>query len=140
MDCWPRFLLFLILAYSDIANAESVLYIAHIQSKYAGGGGCIEYFDVHWIGDKPITNIQIKFELNSETDEPLEEIIKINRLGTTNIDNDSPVSIEIARCFQNNASITIKEATAIASHKKINLLKSGLLEAGKVVSYPVLVP
>jgi hypothetical protein len=132
----PLILLFL-LFFPFLAEAQPVLYIAHIQSKYAGGGACLENFDIKWVGTEPISKIEIQFELGSPKDEPLTEVIKIDKLGITNMDNNTQVSIEMPRCFAKNASIIIQRAMGKQFGKEVDLIKSGQLEIGQVVRYPI---
>jgi len=129
--------LLILLFFPFLAKAQSVLYIAHIQSKYAGGGACSESFDIKWVGTEPISKIEIEFEVRSPEDEPLTEVIKLDKLGIANMDNNTQVSIEMPKCFAKNASIFIQRAMGQQSGKKVDLIKSGQLEIGQVVRYPI---
>jgi hypothetical protein len=122
-----------------LVEAQPTLSIAHVQSRYAGGGACSQTFDIYWYGEEPISNIQIRFELGpfGDRDGPLTGVIKVNELGVTRMDNYAQESVEMPGCVDNSASFLILAATGRVSDKKIDLLKSGQLEIGEVVRYPI---
>jgi hypothetical protein len=98
---------------------------------------CVERFWLEWEGSAEITDIEILVELKSERDEPLSEVLRLARLGTTTLDRTSEASVETPRCLAGSPSIIVKKAAGTVSGVRINLLQSGRLRVGEVVRYPL---
>ncbi|MBS1189002.1 MAG: hypothetical protein H6R10_794 [Rhodocyclaceae bacterium] len=120
------------------AQAQPSLLFSHVQHFYAGGGGCAERFWLEWENAAAkITDIEVQVELRSESDEALSQMLRVARLGTTTADRASEVLLETPRCLSGRPSIVVRQASATAGGRRIDLLQSGQLRAGQTKRYPV---
>lgn len=126
------------IAVSLSAHADSALHLSHLQHIYAGGGGCAERFWLHWDDlDSDITEIEVLIEVSAKGQRSMTATLRLERLGTTAIDDKNEASVETPQCLSGKPRLTIRAASGVVHGKRIDLLRSGMLRIDKPATYPV---